>query len=109
MEEGGQNGPKKGRAGRRGFATQAMLFSLSWRGVKPLTTLLGYAPVYFMLHVVFSMTKLFQIDGHYFELRPIFILDPWIVAKMRVGPNRWRFLQQSLVDLDSNLRKHGSR
>lgn len=44
-----------------------------------------------------------------FVLRPIFILDPGIVQWLRVGPNRWRFLQQSLVDLDQNLRKVNSR
>ncbi|KXJ68201.1 hypothetical protein RP20_CCG005110 [Aedes albopictus] len=42
-------------------------------------------------------------------LRPIFILDPGIVQWLRVGPNRWRFLQQSLADLDKNLRKIKSR
>ncbi|XP_049950819.1 cryptochrome-1 [Schistocerca serialis cubense] len=43
------------------------------------------------------------------ELCPVFILDPWIIQKLRVGPNRWRFLQQSLCDLDTNLRKIGTR
>lgn len=42
-------------------------------------------------------------------LRPIFILDPEILKWLRVGPNRWRFLQQSLEDLDANLRKINSR
>ncbi|KAF4518708.1 (6-4)-photolyase(1) [Ephemera danica] len=50
-----------------------------------------------------------KIDDKCFELRPIFILDPWIVTKLRVGTNRWRFLQQSLQDLDSKLRAIGSR
>uniref|UniRef100_A0A1B6LDP8 Photolyase/cryptochrome alpha/beta domain-containing protein n=1 Tax=Graphocephala atropunctata TaxID=36148 RepID=A0A1B6LDP8_9HEMI len=45
----------------------------------------------------------------YYQLRPVFILDPDIRKYLRVGPNRWRFLQQSLEDLDSNLRKIGSR
>lgn len=44
---------------------------------------------------------------HY--LRPIFILDPLIVTWLKVGPNRWRFLQDSLTDLDNNLKKIGSR
>eukprot|EP01135_Chromosphaera_perkinsii_P003431 Nk52_evm55s242 gene=Nk52_evmTU55s242 len=41
--------------------------------------------------------------------RPVFILDPWFVANGKVGVNRWRFLQQTLVDLDKSLRKMGSR
>lgn len=36
-------------------------------------------------------------------LRPIFILDPLIVKWLRVGPNRWRFLQQSLINLNERL------
>ncbi|XP_058450142.1 cryptochrome-1 [Malaya genurostris] len=44
-----------------------------------------------------------------FVLRPIFILDPEIRKWLKVGPNRWRFLQQSLDDLDQNLRKLNSR
>lgn len=42
-------------------------------------------------------------------LRPIFILDPLITKWLRVGPNRWRFLQQSLEDLHEQLQKIGSR
>jgi len=42
-------------------------------------------------------------------VRPVYILDPWFVKNARVGPNRWRFLQQSLVDLDNRLRGLGSR
>lgn len=42
-------------------------------------------------------------------LRPVFILDPAILKWLRVGPNRWRFLQQALADLDQNLRKINSR
>ncbi|CAB3366165.1 Hypothetical predicted protein [Cloeon dipterum] len=42
------------------------------------------------------------------ELRPIFILDPLILDHMRVGPNRWRFLQQSLSNLDDRLKALGS-
>lgn len=42
-------------------------------------------------------------------LRPIFILDPGIIDWLRVGANRWRFLQQSLEQLDANLRKINSR
>jgi cryptochrome len=65
------------------------------------------------------------------ELRPVFILDPWFVKNAKVGPNRyeshnfkafllwcivhssflnsWRFLQESLEDLDKQLRSLGSR
>ncbi|TRY67619.1 hypothetical protein TCAL_02907 [Tigriopus californicus] len=43
------------------------------------------------------------------ELRPLFILDPHFVAHAHVGVNRWRFLQQSLQDLDDQLRARGSR
>nr|AGX93015.1 6-4 photolyase [Platynereis dumerilii] len=43
------------------------------------------------------------------EVRPIFILDPWFVKKGRVGINRWRFLIQTLRDLDTNLKELGSR
>lgn len=42
-------------------------------------------------------------------LRPTFVLDPWFVQNGNVGANRWRFLQQSLVDLDQQLRSLGSR
>ncbi|KFM80671.1 Cryptochrome-1, partial [Stegodyphus mimosarum] len=46
-------------------------------------------------------------NGNYFW--PIFILDPWFVENMRVGPNRWRFLMQSLADLDASLQEFNSR
>ncbi|XP_035217616.1 cryptochrome-1-like isoform X2 [Stegodyphus dumicola] len=46
-------------------------------------------------------------NGNYFW--PIFILDPWFVKNMRVGPNRWRFLMQSLADLDASLQEFNSR
>ncbi|CAG9798887.1 unnamed protein product [Chironomus riparius] len=42
-------------------------------------------------------------------LRPIFMLDPGIVKWMTVGANRWRFLQETLADLDKNLRKLNTR
>lgn len=44
---------------------------------------------------------------HY--LRPIFILDPEIIKWLKVGPNRWRFLKDSLDNLDTNLRRIHSR
>ncbi|KAJ1520097.1 hypothetical protein ONE63_004319 [Megalurothrips usitatus] len=43
------------------------------------------------------------------ELRPVYIFDPWYEENVRCGPNRWRFLHESLVDLDRNLREIGSR
>jgi len=46
--------------------------------------------------------------GH-LQLRPVFILDPWFVENGKVGENRWRFLAQSLEDLDQQLKKLGSR
>lgn len=44
-----------------------------------------------------------------YVLRPIFILDPEIPNWLKIGPNRWRFLQESLLQLDANLRKINSR
>ncbi|KAB7496070.1 Cryptochrome-1 [Armadillidium nasatum] len=41
--------------------------------------------------------------------RCIFILDPWFAGSSNVGINRWRFLLQSLEDLDRSLRKFNSR
>ncbi|XP_062995400.1 cryptochrome-1-like isoform X2 [Elgaria multicarinata webbii] len=43
------------------------------------------------------------------EVYPIFILDPWFPKNMRVSVNRWRFLVESLSDLDENLKKLNSR
>jgi cryptochrome len=40
---------------------------------------------------------------------PIFILDPWFVKNYKVGVNRWRFLIQSLNDLNESLMKLNSR
>jgi len=37
------------------------------------------------------------------------MLDPWFVQNAHVGPNRWRFLIQTLNDLDNSLKKLGSR
>lgn len=44
-----------------------------------------------------------------FKLYPVFMLDPWFVKNARVGANRWRFLRETLTDLDLQLRKLGSR
>lgn len=40
---------------------------------------------------------------------PVFILDPWFVKNYKVGPNRWRFLIESLNDLNESLIKKNSR
>lgn len=53
-----------------------------------------------VIHVIFVQN---------FELRPVFVLDPWFVANARVGKNRWRFLSQTLTDLDATLKAVGSR
>ncbi len=45
-------------------------------------------------------------------IRPLFVLDPGFPdgsGTARVGPNRRRFLHQSLVDLDNSLKKLGGR
>lgn len=44
-----------------------------------------------------------------FLVYPIFILDPWFVKNSKVGPNRWRFLNQTLKDLNEQLIKKNSR
>lgn len=43
------------------------------------------------------------------KVYPIFILDPNIKSFLLCSPNRWRFLLQSLQNLDENLRKYNSR
>ncbi|MGD1902632.1 MAG: FAD-binding domain-containing protein [Geitlerinemataceae cyanobacterium] len=40
---------------------------------------------------------------------PFFILDPWFYEQFRPAPARVRFLFESLLDLDRNLRDRGSR
>ena len=42
-------------------------------------------------------------------LRPIYILDPEWTQFWRMGANKWRFLQQSLVQLDENLKTLNTR
>uniref|UniRef100_A0A8C8DLK2 Cryptochrome-1 n=1 Tax=Oryzias sinensis TaxID=183150 RepID=A0A8C8DLK2_9TELE len=42
-------------------------------------------------------------------VRCVYILDPWFAGSSNVGINRWRFLLQSLEDLDASLRKLNSR
>ncbi|RWS10201.1 cryptochrome-2-like protein [Dinothrombium tinctorium] len=42
-------------------------------------------------------------------LFPLFILDPSIRSFVKVGANRWRFLVQSLQDLDRSLREANLR
>ncbi|KAG9260743.1 cryptochrome-1-like [Astyanax mexicanus] len=42
-------------------------------------------------------------------LRCVYFLDPWFAGSSNLGVNRWRFLLQSLEDLDASLRKLNSR
>ncbi|XP_034541297.1 cryptochrome-2 [Notolabrus celidotus] len=42
-------------------------------------------------------------------VRCVYILDPWFAGAANVGINRWRFLLESLEDLDNSLRKLNSR
>ncbi|XP_060784235.1 cryptochrome-2 [Neoarius graeffei] len=41
--------------------------------------------------------------------RCVYVLDPWFAGAANVGVNRWRFLLESLEDLDKSLRKLNSR
>nr|XP_055073401.1 cryptochrome circadian regulator 3b [Misgurnus anguillicaudatus] len=41
-------------------------------------------------------------------LRCVYFLDPWFAGASNLGVNRWRFLLQSLEDLDSRLRELNS-
>lgn len=43
------------------------------------------------------------------QVYPVFVWDPYFARNDFAGPNRWRFLVESLNDLDSNLRKLNSR
>lgn len=43
------------------------------------------------------------------DVKPVFILDPWFANNANVGVNRWRFLLQTLQNLDENLKKINSR
>lgn len=43
------------------------------------------------------------------KVYPIFVWDPFFAKNNFAGPNRWRFLVESLKDLDDNLRKLSSR
>uniref|UniRef100_A0AAY4EBE2 Photolyase/cryptochrome alpha/beta domain-containing protein n=1 Tax=Denticeps clupeoides TaxID=299321 RepID=A0AAY4EBE2_9TELE len=42
-------------------------------------------------------------------VRCVYILDPWFAGSANVGINRWRFLLESLTDLDTSLRQLNSR
>lgn len=48
-------------------------------------------------------------DPKHTVLRPVFYLDPGITKWLNVGPNRWRFLVESLNELDENLKIINSR
>ena len=70
--------------------------------------------IYFIRHLI---DQTYQLDNPSLvyalensnQVYPIFILDPWFVKNARVGSNRWRFLFQSLHDLNSNLAKKNSK
>ena len=49
------------------------------------------------------------LENHDLQLRPIFVLDPGIIKFLKVGANRWRFLQETLEDLNENLKKLNTR
>jgi len=40
---------------------------------------------------------------------PVFVLDPWFCKPANVGVVRYKFLHESLADLDSSLKERGSR
>ncbi|KAL2089063.1 hypothetical protein ACEWY4_015962 [Coilia grayii] len=42
-------------------------------------------------------------------VRCVYVLDPWFAGSANVGFNRWRFLLESLEDLDNSLRRLNSR
>ncbi|XP_038156594.1 cryptochrome-2 [Cyprinodon tularosa] len=42
-------------------------------------------------------------------VRCVYVLDPWFAGAANVGINRWRFLLESLEDLDNSLKKLNSR
>ncbi|MEQ2277371.1 Cryptochrome-2 [Xenotaenia resolanae] len=42
-------------------------------------------------------------------VRCVYVLDPWFAGAANVGINRWRFLLESLEDLDNSLKKVNSR
>lgn len=42
-------------------------------------------------------------------VRPIYVLDPDVVKDGNIGFVRWRFILQSLEDLDNSLKKVNSR
>ncbi|XP_017954545.1 cryptochrome-2 [Drosophila navojoa] len=59
-----------------------------------------------------ALTQIFnkaEASPDKFTVRPIFVLDPGILDWMQVGANRWRFLQQTLLDLDKSLKELNSR
>nr|CZT32451.1 Crypto2_SubDo [Suberites domuncula] len=43
------------------------------------------------------------------RFRAVFIYDPWFESGQKFGLNRWRFLIESLQDLDQSLQAYGTR
>jgi deoxyribodipyrimidine photo-lyase len=50
-----------------------------------------------------------SLSGNDARVLPFFIIDPWFYTWADVGKKRVRFLFESLENLDSNLKKLGSR
>lgn len=44
-----------------------------------------------------------------YVLRPIYIVNPELTQFWRMNANKWRFLQQSLIQLDENLKTLNTR
>lgn len=57
---------------------------------------------------VHDNVPLFKAASNSLKILPIFILDPNF-KQFNIGKNRWRFLFESLEDLDANLKAKGSR
>jgi len=56
------------------------------------------------------MEALKPVNGEVLDLKPVYVLDPsFDGVHVKIGANRQRFLLQSLEDLDSSLKKLGSR
>ncbi|KAL9927410.1 (6-4)-photolyase [Glossina fuscipes fuscipes] len=59
-----------------------------------------------------ALTDVFEQARAYpssYSIRPIYILDSTVTEWTKIGANRWRFLQESLEDLHSQLEALGSR
>ncbi|XP_073827020.1 (6-4)-photolyase [Musca autumnalis] len=76
------------------------------------TTLIHWFRKGLRVHDNPALVKIFEKshrDPQKYCIRPIFILDPSLLQWLRVGANRWRFLQRSLADLNKQLMTLNSR